>query len=44
MTFIEAVTTGLATGLGVGMANYLHEKHIKEKLVRIEESIKKLKS
>ena len=41
--FLGAVVTGLASGLGLGFANYFHEKHIRTKLEHIDGVIDKIK-
>jgi len=41
---IQAILTGLFTGIGVGLANYVHEKHIKDRLDKITETLKRTKA
>lgn len=36
------VIQGLFVGLGVGFANYLHDRHVRKKLNYFEKQIKKL--
>ena len=40
--FVQAILTGLFTGLGVGVANYLHEKYIRDKLDSYSDKLKRL--
>lgn len=36
INFIQAIITGLSTGLGVGLANWLHDRKISKVLDKID--------
>ena len=40
--YIGYILQGLFVGMGVGIANYIHAKHITKKLESIENKIKKV--
>jgi hypothetical protein len=41
--WIQAVLTGLFTGIGVGIANWINDKHVHNYLERINMALNKVK-
>ena len=40
---VQAILTGLFTGIGVSIANFINEKHMRERLDKINDYLQKTK-